>query len=155
MIELNLTYEESRKILKLGYDFSSVCATFSAVGKTLSHGLPYAATIINPFLREVGRLKNLKHLKSLPMRNIDVNSVIPIVPKAALEACFLGLNIDSFEPIIKLSYEKYRYLDYRQSDFDEEEIKSYGFNSAYEAFLWVHENYPEELKKKFEEVMLG
>jgi hypothetical protein len=27
------------------------------------------------------------------------------------------------------------------------------FNSAFEAFLWVHENYPEELKKKFDEVM--
>jgi len=27
------------------------------------------------------------------------------------------------------------------------------FDSAYEAFLFCHENYPEELKKKFDEVM--
>jgi hypothetical protein len=27
------------------------------------------------------------------------------------------------------------------------------FNSAYEAFIWCHENYPEELKAKFDEVM--
>ena len=28
MIELNLTYEQSEKILKLGYDFSSICRDF-------------------------------------------------------------------------------------------------------------------------------
>jgi hypothetical protein len=27
------------------------------------------------------------------------------------------------------------------------------YESAFEAFVWLHENYPKELKKKFDEVM--
>ena len=165
MIELNLTYEESKKILELGYDFSSVCATFSASGKTSSHGLPFATMITNPFLKEVGYLKNLNHLKSLPYMRLDkeinIDSITPIIPKAALEACLpREIELDDLD-LLKYVMDSYESLSYSRilpsisGECLKYEVPKKGmfFNSAFEAFLWVHENHPEELKRKFDEVM--
>ena len=160
MIELNCSYEESKKILELGYDFSPVCATFSASGKTSSHGLPFATMIINPSLKGVGHLENLNHLKSLPYmrldKEIDIDSITPIIPKAALEACLPDkLDIASLDNCVfvknidlKTISLFYFFEDYYSCYEEQKE-----FNSAYEAFIWCHEHYPEELKKKFNEVM--
>jgi hypothetical protein len=160
MIELNCSYEESKKILELGYDFSEVCATFSASGKTSSHDLPFATMITNPFLNAVGHLENLNHLKSLPYlllgKGIDIDSITPIIPKAALEAClpdflcvkdFYG-ELDRSRFVKKLC----NGMIYLNSQ-DSMTVSHYWFRSAYEAFLWCHEHYPEELKAKFDEVM--
>ena len=160
MIELNCSYEESKKILELGYDFSPVCATFSASGKTSSHGLPFATMIINPSLKGVGHLENLNHLKSLPYmrldKEIDIDSITPIIPKAALEACLPDkLDIASLDNCVfvknidlKTISLFYFFEDYYSCYEEQKEFKS-----AYEAFIWCHEHYPEELKKKFNEVM--
>ena len=169
MIELNCSYEESKKILELGYDFSSVCATFSASGKTSSHGLPFATMITNPFLKEVGHLKNLNHLKSLPYmrldKEIDIDSIVPIIPKAALEACLPDLEEERSIVNARVWLGKDLYavqedciysLDSDGSGYGSyylERLKDQGFKSAFEAFIWCHENYPEELRKKFEEII--
>lgn len=158
MIELNCTYGESKKILELGYDFSKICAVFSAKGRTMSHGLPFVKMIINPFLDGVGHLENLAHLKSLPYlllgKGTDIDSITPIIPKGALEACLPEIKIKTLDcrfvrniglHTINLSYFFSDYYDCY------EEIKE--FKSAFEAFMWCHENHPEELKKKFNEVM--
>ena len=160
MIELNCSYEESKKILELGYDFSPVCATFSASGKTSSHGLPFATMIINPSLKGVGHLENLNHLKSLPYmrldKEIDIDSITPIIPKAALEACLPDkLDIASLDNCVfvknidlKTISLFYFFEDYYSCYEEQKEFKS-----AYKAFIWCHKNYPEVLKKKFNEVM--
>ena len=173
MIELNCSYEESKKILELGYDFSPVCATFSASGKTSSHGLPFATMIINPSLKGVGHLENLNHLKSLPYmrldKEIDIDSIVPIIPKAALENCLPDkLDIASFMTSVRSLgiYTRrdncvfvknidlktislfYFFEDYYSCYEEQKEFKS-----AYKAFIWCHKNYPEVLKKKFSEVM--
>ena len=155
MIELNCSYEESKKILELGYDFSPVCATFSASGKTSSHGLPFATMIINPSLKGVGHLENLNHLKSLPYmrldKEIDIDSIVPIIPKAALEDCLpdylLKKGCNLFYHVHKFMGELF-WVNSR-----DESLTENWFNSAFKAFLWCHENYPEELKRKFNEVM--
>ena len=155
MIELNCTYEESKKILELGYDFSPVCATFLASGKTSSHGLPFATMIINPFLKGVGHLENLNHLKSLPYmrldKEIDIDSIVPIIPKAALEDCLpdylLKKGCNLFYHVHKFMGELY------WANSRDESLTDDWFNSAFKAFLWCHEHYPEELKRKFDEVM--
>ena len=160
MIELNCSYEESKKILELGYDFSPVCATFSASGKTSSHGLPFATMIINPSLKGVGHLENLNHLKSLPYmrldKEIDIDSITPIIPKAALEACLpdkLGIaSLDNCVFVKNIDLKTislfYFFEDYYSCYEEQKEFKS-----AYKAFIWCHKNYPEVLKKKFKEVM--
>lgn len=136
MIELNLTYEESKKILELGYDFSSVCIDWSTEHTKY---IKVGSKLIEPRLVEE---LELAHNQELHPNNIlwnyslefsEVESKIqdfinpwaidwityyppiPIIPKAALEAC----------------------------------LPDYSF----EAFIWCHENHPEELRKKFNEVM--
>jgi hypothetical protein len=160
MIELNCSYEESKKILELGYDFSKVCAVFSAKGQTMSHGLPFATMIINPFLKEVGYLENLSHLKSLPYllvgKEIDIDSITPIIPKAALEACLpRTLNFQNHLGDLSLSSFAKRFSCEVIDLYSVMEIgvTHHWFTSALEAFLWCHEHYPAELKKKFDEVM--
>jgi hypothetical protein len=58
MLNLDLTYYESRYILGLGYDFSPACAAFSARRRD-ADGLDYATMLINPYLQQVGYLKDL------------------------------------------------------------------------------------------------
>jgi hypothetical protein len=149
MIELNCTYEESKKILGLGYDFSKVCAVFSAKGQTMSHGLPFATMIINPFLKEVGHLENLSHLKSLPYlllgKEIDIDSIIPIIPKAALEAC-----LPLIDGVIWKRFPAAGDGLLRCTGLNHRTVETC---TGFHEFLWCHENYPEELKKKFDEVM--
>lgn len=159
MIELNCSYEESKKILELGYDFSKVCATFSASGKTSSHGLPFATMITNPFLTAVGHLENLKHLKSLPYlllgKEINIDSITPIIPKAALEACLPDYLLEKgCNRHFSLFYHVRKFMgEFYWANCRDESLTDNWFNSAFEAFTWCHENYPEELKAKFEEVM--
>jgi hypothetical protein len=136
-MELNCTHEESKKILELGYDFSSVC---------------------DRFIEELTRLKKPEYIEreyfDIVVFRSEVDqhikdSWIPIVPKAALETCLL---ID----LPPESEYDYRYFE-KCCGGDVIELegksKSIKFNSAFEAFIWCQEKYPEELRAKFEEVM--
>lgn len=142
MIELNLTYEESKKILELGYDFSKVC-----VGWSTEHTkyIKVGNKLIEPRLVEELELAHNQELHphnflwnySLEFSEVEskiqdfinpcavdwitYSPPIPIIPKTALEACLPDFLC----------------------------VKDF----YYEAFLWCHEKYPEELKKKFKEVM--
>ena len=155
MIELNLTYEESKKIFELGYDFSKVCwkslyeyrdqynlnRTFI---KIHVHGTGLSLTSIEDQIKyQMGKYG-------------IVDLVTPIIPKAALEACLPDkLDIASLDNCVfvknidlKTISLFYFFEDYYSCYEEQKEFKS-----AYKAFIWCHKNYPEELKKKFDEVM--
>jgi hypothetical protein len=152
MIELNLTYEESKKILELGYDFRKICTKFE-VKTDIEYQVCYGAIITSDkwnrveiessrVIQDEGKLEHGQRIAFNPLS-------IPIIPKAALEAC---LKID----LPTHSQYSYRYFEKccGDDDIDLEGSKNLiKFNSAFEAFLWCHENYPEELKAKFDEVM--
>ncbi len=80
MIELNLTYEESKKILELGYDFSKVCIEFGNGNPTY---VKVNDDLYLPTYSE--RWGGIVHAGAfegeLP------KGEIPLIPKAALEAC--------------------------------------------------------------------
>lgn len=129
MIKLNCTYEESKKILELGYDFTEICTEWQ--DRELS----------TPCITDKYKLPE---------------TACPIIPKAALEACLPTTLSFGFNEDVYLMYEycdkEFQY--YQSPDYYCSDGKIYySSKSAYEAFLWCHENYPEELKKKFEEVM--
>lgn len=160
MIELNCSYEESKKILELGYDFNKICDRFfikyeGCYGNTEGYFFkmndsrdmfPLDATI-STYDEVWDHGISLEH---------EHEEVTPIIPKAALEACLPDkLDIASLDNCVfvknidlKTISLSYFFEDYYSCYKEQKE-----FNSAYEAFFWCHENYPEELKKKFNEVM--
>ena len=158
MIELNLTYEESKKIFELGYDFSKICDRFFIKyegyrGNTegyffkmndSSDMFPLDATI-STYDEVWDHGISLEH---------EHEEVTPIIPKAALEACLPDINPLDDERLPDLDTRRLKVFKYHTDMCDrehEETIKQ--FNSAFEAFIWCHEYYPEELRKKFDEVM--
>ena len=154
MLELNYSYEESKKILELGYDFSSVCTKFEfreneeATTLTFLYSCGEIVTMWNPRMSEPYSY----HLKSSP-----ASGIIPIIPKAALEACLpfkVGIDARYFRKFYKTTYSEEEFEVY-QAGVNELESNAVIFSSSsiYEMFTWLHENYPEELKKKFDEVM--
>lgn len=167
MIELNLTYEESKKILELGYDFSPVCPFYRVVKAnsiSLYNGIEFIFNLglidrlESEVLAELEREQihpNLgkNYRKSLLEKNI-FTEIIPIVPKAALEACLPDINPSNDERLPDLDICRLRVSKYHTDmcDREHEEIIR-EFSSVFEAFTWCHENYPKELKKKFNEVM--
>jgi len=157
MIELNCSYEESKKIFELGYDFSKVCWK-SLYEYRDQYNLNQ--TFIRIHLHGTGlSLTSIEDEISYRMSKYRVvGLVIPIIPKAALEAC-LPLKLDDCycislqEPkIIKKCFFRSMYEVYVKSKYYDDQLYL-DFNNAYELFLWLHENYPEELKKRFDEVM--
>jgi uncharacterized SAM-dependent methyltransferase len=149
MIELNCSYAESKKILDLGYDFSKVCwkslyeyrdqwnlnKTFIRIHV---HGAGLSLTLtedqINYQMEKYG----------------IVDLVTPIIPKAALEACLPDLSYSSYV----LGWLGHTLCNLDPGEYVPSLIAiDKQFNSSYEAFIWCQENYPEELKKKFDEVV--
>lgn len=156
MIELNLTYEESKKILELGYNFKKISTDFvtkSGRGKLkrVNDILAVDAGI------KIADINQCPH--DLPdfFYFVESENLIPIIPKAALEDCLITCIVDCEQKrIFYLSYDRHKKPIYRRNY--ETPIKTIDtiyteYASAYEAFLWCHEHYPEELRKKFEEVM--
>lgn len=148
MIELNLTYEESKKIFELGYDFSKICQAWQAENTSLYYG-SIDDQIPNALIREVviegvvvdGECEEIK-IDAIGLHS----SWIPIIPKAALEACLPDINY--------LEWLGHALCDLDPGEYSPKLITlAKRFTCAYEAFIWCHENYLEELKKKFEEVM--
>lgn len=154
MIELNLTYEESKKILELGYDFSKVCREFELHRygmflKKIKLTNDCFALLDNEDSEEFAAELDYTNLES-----VLIDKFIPIIPKAALEACLPDINPLDDERLPDLDTRRLKVFKYHIDMCDrehEETIKQ--FNSAYEAFIWCHEHYPKELKKKFDEVM--
>lgn len=141
MIELNCSYEESKKIFELGYDFSKVCwkSLYECryqynLNKTFIkihvHGTGLSLTLIED---------QIKHQMG---KYGIVGSFAPIIPKAALEACLPDLSGSTW---LINNLRTWMILD-----LDPHIIK---LESIFEAFTWCHKNYPEKLRKKFEEVM--
>jgi hypothetical protein len=145
MIELNLTYEESKKILELGYDFSYICRDFEL------HEEGKITKFVLVERHDCG-LVALWDCDDHEARGYSPKSwwITPIIPKAALEACLpdylLKKGCHLFYHVRKFMGELY-WANCRDESLTEE------WFSNFEAFLWLHENYPEELKKKFGEVM--
>jgi hypothetical protein len=133
MIELNCSYEESKKILELGYDFSSVC---------------------DRFIEELTRLKKPEYIEKehfcIEVFRSEVNqhikdSWIPLIPKAALEAC-----LPLIDGVIWKRFPAAGDGLLRCTGLNHRTVETC---TGFHEFLWCHENYPEELKKKFDEVM--
>jgi hypothetical protein len=88
--------------------------------------------------------------------SISIKEATPIIPKAALEACLPStLNFQNYLGDLSLSSFAKRFSREVIDLYSvmETGVTHHWFTSAFEAFLWCHENYPEELKKKFDEVM--
>ena len=148
MIELNCSYEESKKILELGYDFSKVCWKtgyyWDEAYLEHTHG---TGLLIETQAYRISYLNDHKG---------NTRDHTPIIPKAALEACLpdkLGIaSLDNCVFVKNIDLKTislfYFFEDYYSCYEEQKEFKS-----AYKAFMWCHENYPEELKKKFNEVM--
>lgn len=167
MIELNLSYEQSKKILELGYDFSRLCPIFQveilvkiALGGSFTEFIlnqDVVETLEDEFLGKKTVRPRSDYRQSLlnknPYFDRPFKEIIPIIPKAALEACLPEIKLS---PVSEPHFQKY---DVSNDEIElwedrgayEEDITHEPFKSAYEAFIWCHENYPEELKKKFEE----
>lgn len=169
MIELNLTYEESKKILELGYDFSKIC-----VGWSTEHTkyIKVGNKLIEPRLVEELELAHNQELHphnflwnySLEFSEVEskiqdfinpcaidwiiYSPPIPIIPKAALEACLPEFDNGFYFSKLHISQDKIVKRNHK-----DQWVLPYVSSTAFEAFTWCHENYPKELKKKFEEVM--
>ena len=155
MIELNCSYEESKKILELGYDFRKICTKFE-VKTDIEYQVCYGVVTTSDnkwnrieiessrVIQDEGKLEHGQRVAFNPL-------LIPIIPKAALEACLpdylLKKGCNLFYHVHKFMGELY-WVNSR-----DESLTEGWFNSAYEAFIWCHEHYPEELKNKFEKVM--
>ena len=158
MIELNCSYEESKKILELGYNFKKISTDFvtkSGRGKLkrVNDILAVDAGI------KIADINQCPH--DLPdfFYFVESENLIPIIPKAALEACLPEYG--GYEHDSEITYTWAGYTAMKSVCFIDEctsqhiGIDEYLYRpkSAYEAFIWCHENYPEELRKKFDEVM--
>lgn len=147
MIELNCSYEKSKKILELGYDFGRVCNVFEVTNYTYHkiHKNLYSISTNEIY----GRIVFVATFEGkLP------EGAIPLIPEAALEKC-LPEHEEDGTWYIWLGHT--RCMTQSPDECDTSSLEYFlpnpDINSAYEAFLWLHENYPEELKKKFDEVM--
>jgi len=158
MINLNLDYEQSKKILELGYDFGKVCNDFQfhndKLLKRINQSFAINITITEKTLRRYPDdvMDYVYHLATY--------EIIPIIPKAALLQSlpiFSRLVIsDKLEGLIFRTDSDFKFVHLEEihsgnvfKTFETDELRE----AILEAFLWCHENYPEELKKKFEEVM--
>ena len=162
MIELNCSYEESKKILELGYDFRKICTKFE-VKTDIEYQVCYGAVITSDkwnrveiessrVIQDEGKLEHGQRIAFNPLS-------IPIIPKAALEAClpeYKGYDHDNVITYRWAGHTSMRSVCFCQFTDDwyiELEDFIHQHKSACEAFIWCHEHYPEELKKKFSEVM--
>jgi hypothetical protein len=139
MMELNCTYQQSKEILELGFDFEKVC---------------------DRFIEELSRLKKPEYIEQecfqITVFRTEINQrmsdcLIPIIPLAALEKCLPDYSfIDAANR--KLSCRWYGHIPICNEAYALNNIHLH-HKSAYEAFMWVNEHYPEQLKTKFSEVM--
>lgn len=149
MIELNLTYEESKKILELGYDFTSICSNFEL----------HEEGEITKFVLVERHDDGLVSLWDCSKHEAYIYStkcwwITPIIPKAALEDCLPDYLLEKgCNRHFSLFYHVRKFMGELYWVNSRDESLTENWFSPYKAFIWCHEKYPEELKKKFEEVM--
>lgn len=151
MIELNCSYEQSKKILDLGYDFTFICRDFELREEKE----------ITKFVLVEKHDDGLVSLWDCSERKTCIYStkswwIVPIIPKAGLEKCLPDfLYVKGFDGELDRSRFVKRLCNgmIDLNSQDSATVSHDWFNSVYEAFIWCHNNYPEELKAKFEEVM--
>ena len=136
MIELNCSYEQSKKILDLGYDFTFICRDFELREEKE----------ITKFVLVEKHDDGLVSLWDCGERKTCIYStkswwIIPIIPKAALEKCLPELSGSTWLKNLRTNW--------MILDLDPHIIK---LESIFKAFMWCHNNYPEELRRKFKEV---
>jgi hypothetical protein len=175
MIELNCTYEESKKILELGYDFSKICTKFVELRNNNDEvKINFGEKISNRSIRsEYTLIDDESWFQSIAW----IENFVPIIPKAALEACLPEFETNkAWFSMVKDNYSEARthywvfetpktipqsdtwnrrprmLMRYVKNQMLYENLHSAYFESAFEAFIWCHENYSKELKKKFDEV---
>jgi hypothetical protein len=148
MIELNLTHEESKKILELGYDFKKIATDFV---------IDFATKFNQTKLKRVNAvmaidssidtfaISGFSQNKPDCFYFIESNRIIPIIPKAALEAC-----LPLIDGVIWKRFPAAGDGLLRCTGLNHRTVETC---TGFHEFLWCHENYPEELKKKFDEVM--
>jgi hypothetical protein len=172
MLELNCTYEESKKILELGYDFGR---KFGDIYKKrdCSHKYmlvnyekikaqdycqvaeKYHGTYLERFTLErqsidyEDSLYNNKHNEYFELGEILSNpnseGFVPLIPKAALEKC-----LPLIDGVIWKRFPAAGDGLLRCTGLNHRTVETC---TGFHEFLWCHENYPEELKAKFDEVM--
>ena len=138
MLELNCTYEESKKILELGYDFSEVCTFFTDGNPNyvkINEGL-YLPTYADVW---DGVINGGIYAGSLPAGSV------PLIPKAALEKC-----LPLIDGVIWKRFPAAGDGLLRCTGLNHRTVETC---TGFHEFLWCHENYPEELRAKFDEVM--
>ena len=163
MIELNCSYEESKKIFELGYDFSKVGMEFENKNQicTFNKTLSTVKIKVNEDVFIDRDVNTGSFDEAYPVRGITAKSLlfydyVPIIPKAALEKCLPEfLDVTDFYGELNRSRFVKRLCNgmIGLKSQDSDNFFHIWFISAFEAFIWCHENYPEELKRKFDEVM--
>jgi|LakMenE18May11ns_1017448.scaffolds.fasta_scaffold9957850_11 hypothetical protein len=158
MIELNLTYEESKKILELGYNFNKLCCKFELRDYM---GLSKFFVRLDDCLviecdTEIDYI-NYNGLRNWCESHKMGLFTVPIIPKAALEACLpfkVGIDARYFRKFYETEYspEEFEVFEAGVNELESNAV-IFSSSSIYEMFIWLHENYPAELKKKFDEVM--
>jgi hypothetical protein len=96
MIELNLSFEQSKKILELGYDFSEVCTFFKEGNVT------YIKVNEDIYLPTYAESWNGMIYAGINNGDLPIGA-IPIIPKAVLESCCFiksGMLADYVEPYL-------------------------------------------------------
>jgi hypothetical protein len=143
MLELNLSYEQSKKILELGYDFSSICTKFEYINK-LKDGYAVMYKVGNNFSDGIKMYEPSHGL-------VMLEGFIPIIPEAALEKCLPDYT--RYES--NFTWAGHTSISLKYGTGEDLTIENYTtqYESGYEAFQWCHERYPEELKAKFNKVM--
>jgi hypothetical protein len=139
MVSLNLSYEESKQVQDLGYDFSPVCTKFELrtdvetqiVYGTLATRGKHTEIISSD---SVNGIRGEAHRQHRTMFNVDM---VPIIPKAALENCLPDIRYDGV---------KYRWVGHTLISGHYLDNKK----SALKAFLWCHTDHQEALKAEFE-----
>lgn len=157
MIELNLTYEESKKILSLGYDFRRASNVFvNEQGRIYNRANNYLAVARDITLYEIDKRPDL-----MPAFFRFIDHLTPFIPKAALQQCLPHawmFPIDTEEHYADwVIYQESEYVGLRfwASKCKDGHITShqaeerFRFMSVYEAFLQAHNRYPKELRNRF------
>jgi hypothetical protein len=153
-MELNLTYEESKRILELGYDFSSICTKFELKTDT-EYRVVYGKITKRNDRTEIESSESIEgdgRIVHLQNRSMFDPLMVSIIPHDALAKCLPDYNFTDAAGR-KLSCRWYGILPVCSEAYALNDIHIHHKN-AYEAFIWCQEKYPEELRAKFEEVMI-
>ena len=153
MMELNCTYQQSKEILELGFDFSSVCTKFE-LKTDIEYRVVYGRIVQRNDRTEIESSETMEgdgRVVHLGSRSMLDPLMIPIIPQAAREKCLPDYSFTDAANR-KLSCRWYGHIPICNEAYALNNIHLH-HKSGYEAFMWVNEHYPEQLRVKFSEVI--